>query len=81
MIKNKINIEQASVLYLQAMKDMVAGQSYNYRLGQGIYNLLHQNHKELADEIHGTKFDTFHQDAPLATEVLFKALVDYKEEK
>lgn len=81
MIKNKISIEEASVLYLQAMRDVVIGESYSYRVGQAISNLLYQTHKELADEIHRTEFDMFHQDDLLATEVLFKELVDYKEEK
>ncbi len=78
MIKNKISIEEANVLYSQAMKDVVDGVGYSYRLGQAIYNRLFETHKELADEIHCTEFDMFHQHDLFATKILFEELVDYK---
>lgn len=80
MIKNKISIEEANVLYSKAMKDVVDGEGYAYRLGQAIYNRLADSHKELADEIHCTNFDMFHQNDLFATKVLFEELVDYSKE-
>ncbi len=78
MLKNKISIEEANVLYSQAMKDVVDGESFKYRLGQAIYNRLAETNKELADEVHCTEFDMFHQHDLFATKILFEELVDYK---
>lgn len=78
-IKNKLTIEQANVLYSQALKQVRDGQVYEYRLGQAIFNLLYEDYPQLADEIRTTEYDTFYRDDDVATNILYGFLTKEKQ--
>lgn len=72
-IKDKLTVEEAIVIHTKACQQVEDGQSYSYRYGQAVYNLLP---KHLTEEIHMTKLDTFYKDQIESMRVLFKELTE-----
>ncbi len=70
-IKNKLTVEDAMVIHTKACQQVEEGQSYSYRYGQAVYNLLP---KDLADEVHMTELDTFYKDQIESMRILFNEL-------